>query len=89
MTEKKIIEEVIKFHPEMEGVKPSFREVKVKLNKRLQKKLKVKFPEDKVNTLKIYTFTKNIITESGVEIDRIVRVTVNRKGEIIKMVSSK
>jgi len=27
MTEKKIIEEVIKFHPEMEGVKPSVREV--------------------------------------------------------------
>ncbi|MBA7595632.1 hypothetical protein ES703_02597 [subsurface metagenome] len=87
---KKIKKEVEAKFPDMKGVEPHEERIVIEPEPKVFKKLGVSMPKTyyKEEVFKL-SFKKVIKTEDGFEMQRTVRVLVNKSGKIIKFSTSK
>lgn len=87
---KKIKTEIELKFPEMKDVEPDEDKITIEPEPMLYKKLGVSSPKKFIgNEIIKLIFKKSITTEDGFKMQRIVRVLVNKSGEIIKISTSK
>ena len=92
MIDRKKINEVkkivIKQYPEFKGIEPKIITKTIKPQYALFKKLSLGIPKQQKQITKL-KFTKEILTNDKTKLERIILVTLNDKGEIIKIAESR
>ncbi len=89
--EKKINEikrKISKEFPEFKGVEPQITEKKIKPQSALYRKLSLGTPKQLIRIVRL-RFKKKVETVDKVEIERILTVSLNEEGEIIKITGSR
>lgn len=87
---KRIKKEIEKRFPEMKDIEPDEKRIEIEPEPEVFKKLGVSFPKTHITEeLFKLSFKKVIKTEDGFEMQRIVRVLVNKAGEILKISTTK
>ena len=89
MTDREIIEKIKNIHPQFQDISPEIKEVVYKPDKHLARKSKVYRDKAKPRKIKIFTFIKKIRLNQQTEFEKILRVSVDAQGTIIKTVLSK
>ena len=91
MDRKQIIEiatdAISKHYPEMEGVEPEIETMDTGIV--TSTFVKVGIPPTEGQKIWVVTFRKEVITEEGLPINRITRVTLDESGKVIKISESK
>ncbi|MCK4572257.1 hypothetical protein KAT89_04995 [candidate division WOR-3 bacterium] len=91
MDRKQIIEiatdAISKHYPEMEGVEPEIETMDTGIV--TSTFAKVGIPPTEGQKIWVATFRKEVITEEGLPINRITRVTLDKSGKVIKISESK
>ncbi len=92
MIDKKIIEkikrEVEKQFPEFKGVRPKVAEKKILPQKEVYKKLSLEVSED-TRTVFSFRFVKKVRMSDNIRMNKILVVTTDKFGQIIKISQSK
>ncbi len=92
MIDKKIIEkikrEVEKKFPEFKGVKPEVNEKKMPPQRQVYKKLSLEVSEE-TKTIFSFKFVKRVKMADNIRMNKILLVTTDKSGQIIKVTQSK
>ncbi|KQC13148.1 MAG: hypothetical protein APR63_09345 [Desulfuromonas sp. SDB] len=89
MSDEEIIKKIKNIHPQFQDITPKIKEVVYKPDKHLAGKSKIYRDKAKPRRIKIFTFIKKIRLNQQIEFEKILRVSVDSQGNIIKTVFSK